>query len=376
MAKCSILVRWVLIGIALFGAINLQAARYKNLRGLWVELLDRNGNPHPYDGIDIQAGVNLVGINLSNADLTGANLTNVDLGNADLSGVLIRAAVVNGTNFRGANLYRITSSQLIGTPLALPVDWTLVFPRDLGEGADLFDGHLIGPGADLRDADLSNTTLEEVNFTNAQLERIKLSKSSLRKAILNGANLEYADLVEADLWNATLTGANLSFANLTKANFTTARMESAMLVGADLSNADLSYAVLQRTDFTGADFYGASYNNANFNRAILTNVSWTWGTPAYLLSERLDSIRALLNQANERLDFYQEALANEYTLSEIADLRPGSTMIEVIDGQATIEMKLEQSDNLTEWADTGETMSVTIPVPDANVKWFRFAGPE
>jgi len=61
-----------------------------------------------------------------------------------------------------------------------------------------------------------------------------------------------------------------------------------------------------------------------------------------------------------------------YYLSEIADLRPGSAMIEIIGGDAIINMKVEESIDLINWFDTGETSSVTLPAPSPGKKFFRF----
>jgi hypothetical protein len=61
-----------------------------------------------------------------------------------------------------------------------------------------------------------------------------------------------------------------------------------------------------------------------------------------------------------------------YYLSEIADLRPGSAMIEIIGGDAIINMIVEESDDLINWYNTGETSSVTLPAPSPGVKFFRF----
>ena len=63
---------------------------------------------------------------------------------------------------------------------------------------------------------------------------------------------------------------------------------------------------------------------------------------------------------------------NLYSIDEIKDLRAGSTMIEVENGQATLSMEVEQSDDLEIWT-SGGTTNLQIPV-DANsdIKFFRF----
>ena len=61
------------------------------------------------------------------------------------------------------------------------------------------------------------------------------------------------------------------------------------------------------------------------------------------------------------------------TLNEVKDLRPGSTMIEVSGNQATVQLQMEESSDLETWTETGDTASMTIPVPaDTDTKFFRF----
>ncbi len=74
----------------------------------------------------------------------------------------------------------------------------------------------------------------------------------------------------------------------------------------------------------------------------------------------------------------ESQLANEFTLDEIVDLRPGSSLIEVADGNVTLSLIVQASttlvegDNPGDWTDTGETSEVVIPVDNEEVKFFRF----
>ncbi|MEX0332634.1 MAG: FG-GAP-like repeat-containing protein [Puniceicoccaceae bacterium] len=93
----------------------------------------------------------------------------------------------------------------------------------------------------------------------------------------------------------------------------------------------------------------------------------------------IPQLQAEIAQKNEEISQLQiqvadleVEVANKYSPSEYRDLRPGSTMIEVIDGKATIQMDVEQSENMLDWTKTGQSISITVPVPDSNVKWFRF----
>ena len=68
-----------------------------------------------------------------------------------------------------------------------------------------------------------------------------------------GADLRAANLGGANLSGATLTGANLTGANLNGANLTGAYLTRAIFTGADLSAADLSDALLRGANLSGAD---------------------------------------------------------------------------------------------------------------------------
>ena len=107
------------------------------------------------------------------------------------------------------------SGGILGTPTALPSEWMLS------------SGYLIGPGANLYEANLSGMDLSGAN----------LSGADLSGADLTGANLSGADLTGANLRNANLTGTDLSGADLSGAELTGANLSGANLSGADLSGA-------------------------------------------------------------------------------------------------------------------------------------------
>jgi uncharacterized protein YjbI with pentapeptide repeats len=155
---------------------------------------------------------NLTGANLTNANLTNANLTNANLTHANLddvtltgaqlfganltasalSGAVLRSsdltdANLSGADLSGADLEGVMSSGITSTPIALPTPWSLI------------DGYLIGPGANLADAELSYA-----NLSNADMSK---------------ADLSFADLSHADLSNANLSGANVSGADLATLNW-------------------------------------------------------------------------------------------------------------------------------------------------------------
>ena len=62
---------------------------------------------------------------------------------------------------------------------------------------------------------------------------------------------------------------------------------------------------------------------------------------------------------------------NYIQLDEIKDLRAGSTIIEVSENQATVQLQMEESSDLESWQDSGTPASMTIPA-ETNIKFFRF----
>ena len=57
--------------------------------------------------------------------------------------------------------------------------------------------------------------------------------------------------------------------------------------------------------------------------------------------------------------------------SGIIDARAGSTLITVSNGVATVELEMEESDDLQTWTEIDGSTSMDIPA-DASVKFFRF----
>jgi uncharacterized protein YjbI with pentapeptide repeats len=134
------------------------------------------------------------------ADLTFADLSDANLSDANLSGADLFAANLSGADLSGADLAGVRSGAITGTPIALPSDWVFV------------NGHLVGPGANLIGANLSNASLNRANLIGANL-----SNASLNRADLRSTNITGADLTGANLRSANLTGANLRYSDIRRA---------------------------------------------------------------------------------------------------------------------------------------------------------------
>ena len=113
-----------------------------------------------------------------------------------------------------------------------------------------------------------------------------------------------------------------------------------------------------------------------------TNPSITQANGIYTLSSALTEIASLESQksslvaerdARPTQAAYDAVVAErdaKLTLDEVKDLRAGSTMIGVENGQATLSMVVEESDDLAIWT-SGGTTNLTVAA-DTDTKFFRF----
>lgn len=143
------------------------------------------------------------------ADLTNANLTNADLASADLTNANLAGADLSGTDLTG-----VSSGGITGAPSSLPSGWVLT------------DGYLVGPSANLTDANLTNADLGGANLNGVNLASVNLTGVTsggitgtpsglpsgwvVTDGYLVGPS---ANLTDAELTNANLAGADLSGAN-------------------------------------------------------------------------------------------------------------------------------------------------------------------
>jgi uncharacterized protein YjbI with pentapeptide repeats len=226
----------------------------------------------------------LAGDVLNEADLAGADLAGADLAGSDLDGADLEGADVAGLDLGGATLWFLASGGLRGSPSLLPAAWSVV------------RGYLVGPKADLADAQLPDTGLAGVDCDSCLLNATDLAGADLTGAVLTGAYLEGTDLTGASLTGVT-TGAVAGVPASLPADWllasgylvgpatslADARLPFADLVGADVSGDDLDGAILYGSDMTGADLAGSDLTDANADGVTLTGsdlsgVTWSTST--------------------------------------------------------------------------------------------------
>ena len=156
-----------------------------------------------------------------------------------------------------------------------PEDFDFIHSGALGPGAQLKNKNLsnnVCRNMILTDADLSHVYASGVYFCKARLENSNLTGAMLCNADFHEANFSNCNLSKADLRGCNLQGAQLLGVNLNKARHDQGtiwpdgfRCEEHVLLGErgdyrglDFSHEDLSHLVLSQGDFQYATLVGAN----------------------------------------------------------------------------------------------------------------------
>ncbi len=241
-------------------------------------------------------GVDWSGCNLSGADFTGADLANADLSTTDLVRAIFSGTTLTGVNLTGATLRGVSSGGIIGKPSALPTHWLLRHTYLIGPGANLTDANLAN--GNLTDADLAGAGLVGTNLTHTDLTGATLvyvysqgiigtpsalpTRWRLTDGYLIGPHAVPAG--HPDLSGVDLSGADLAYAQLNNADLTGADLTGADLTGAYLGSDNLTDADLTGADLGGSSLIGTTVTGANFTGTNLTGLysGGVTGTPAVL----------------------------------------------------------------------------------------------
>ena len=173
--------------------------------------------------------------------------------------------------------YPVTGSE-VGSPDIIGVDC----PDNIGPGADLRNCDLSEAnlesvdlnGANLRGANLVGANLRNANLAYTGMANADLSNAQLSSADLTGSYMESADLSGADLTGAVLNNVNLTYAKVIGANLKPAHFGSKVdLTGVDLSGFDLSDKDLRGVNFESANLSKVNLKNANLKSANLTQAN-------------------------------------------------------------------------------------------------------
>jgi uncharacterized protein YjbI with pentapeptide repeats len=132
--------------------------------------------------------VNLTGAQLQNCDFTASYFNGDNLNNADLT---------------GATLISASSLNNVGTPAAMPTDYTL-------RGGFIFGPRVVIQAKSLAGADLSNLNLQGASFINTDLSGANFTNSNLMNASINSISSNGQTVCNPGL----ITGANFTNANI------------------------------------------------------------------------------------------------------------------------------------------------------------------
>lgn len=143
-------------------------------------------------------------------------------------------------------------------------------------------------------ADLSNSSFQNVNLSNANLKKADMSYSTFENVKLTSAKLEGADLGHSEIKNCALSRADLGDVLLHWTTLSETRLNHTELNGADalnanflttdLSNANLKWmrfvgTFIENSNFDSSDLMSAIFNNStivssSFNNSRIRNSNW------------------------------------------------------------------------------------------------------
>ena len=127
---------------------------------------------------------------------------------------------------------------------------------------------------DLRDAELMNMNLENVNLAEADLKKANLSFTNFKNANFAFSNLDsaifsFANFEGANFSAAHLENAYLEDANLIGTRFSGANLKNARLANSNLKNAYLADANLEGTILSAANFRNANLSSVTYDQKIM-----------------------------------------------------------------------------------------------------------
>ena len=185
--------------------------------------------------------------------------------------------VVTDTTVALSVLTGAQNGKVTGNP-KLPSGWALV------------NGYYIGPGANLKDANLSGANLFGLNLDAADLTRTNFTGAKLGNVSFNNSIMSGTILTNADMNGSLLTGVNTAMSGGIKSGGITGNQTPSLpptwkllggyligpamnLSGADFTNLDLSNVNCANCDLTNTKFPALQVTSAKFDFANLSGSS-------------------------------------------------------------------------------------------------------
>lgn len=136
-------------------------------------------------------------------------------------------------------------------------------------------GFLRFQGLNLTGIDLSGLDLSAINFSRTILRNANLSNCTLDYAEMRDTVLENCDFTNARMFKVVIKNANCKDVNFSGASFRGASITFCDLCGANFKSADLEMADLSNSNLKNADLSGASIKGVALKNCITTNVKHT-----------------------------------------------------------------------------------------------------
>ncbi|MCE7980375.1 MAG: pentapeptide repeat-containing protein [Caldilinea sp. CFX5] len=138
----------------------------------------------------------------------------------------------------------------------------------------------------LNDRNFSYANLEKALLHQGVLNRVDLSGANLRNALLLDTSLIGANLHRANLQEADLTGANLHGANLKSVNLSQTIVYGTVFDKANLSLADIYDLDLSRSSLEGVNLNSARYENVKWPKGFIPEAAGAIHDEGYVWRDR------------------------------------------------------------------------------------------
>jgi len=132
--------------------------------------------------------------------------------------------------------------------------------------------YVANSGDEIQLADCSAPLEPSVNWSGCNKQGEMFRGRNLRRVILRNASLQQSDFSAAQM-----QGANLSYADLSQSILISAQLQNTNFKGANLRQANLKDADLSNADFSYAELVGSHLQGANLKQAVFDHAIWVNG---------------------------------------------------------------------------------------------------
>ena len=205
-----------------------------------------------FDGLDL---TNIEGVMLT---ISGSTLFRTDLSNSVFHGLVLKGCRCLGANFTGVNMV----NSIISESVMNEVNFTRgqIFK---GQASRISWKKAILDSADFSATDMSYSFFEGVTGNNTYFVH-----TNLTNAYFSGASLPNAQFRLAIMENTICAKLHAPFSNFNNAllkgtNFQEAVLEESKFIGAKMENTDFTSANLHRSDLRECDLLKAIFDNAD-----------------------------------------------------------------------------------------------------------------